>query len=222
MFARERRLHEWVQPRVAPSFPECTAMSDHARTEPAPEAEAAPPKKKAGGIMTMVKAIAIVSVVVLAQVCGASMLIPSAEETKEIGKQLAGATHDEEAHAEEESHGEASEHGDGHHDESHEVTLGTYHIVSFNPKTDASLAVDFELFGTVLAAEQPEFEHLYAAHEKRISEQITIAVRGLQAEDLTDPGLGLIKRIILEKTNRALGKPLVREAIISQFSFVER
>jgi hypothetical protein len=197
-------------------------MSEHAKSDPAPEAEAAAPPKKAGGIMTLVKAVAIVSAVVLAQVCGASMLIPSAEETKEVGKQLAGHDHHEDEHAEEEVHGEASEHGEGDHEESHEVTLGTYHIVSFNPKTDASLAVDFELFGTVLAAEQPEFEHLYTAHEKRISEQITIAVRGLQAEDLTDPGLGLIKRIILEKTNRALGKPLVREAIISQFSFVER
>jgi hypothetical protein len=196
-------------------------MSEHAKTEPSAEGEAAPPKKP-GGIMTLVKAIAIVSVVVLAQVCGAAMLIPTAEETKEVGKQLAGTAHEEE-HAEEEGHGEAGGHGEGGHgEESHEVTLGTYHIVSFNPKTGASLAVDFELFGTVLATEQPEFEHLYTAHEKRISEQITIAVRGLQADDLTDPGLGLIKRIILEKTNRALGKPLVREAIISQFSFIER
>jgi hypothetical protein len=160
---------------------------------------------------------------VLAQVCAASMLIPSAEETKEVGKQLAGSAHGDGEHAEEEGHGEAGGHGGaGHGEESDEVSLGTYHIVSFNPKTDASLAVDFELFGTVLAAERLDFDHLYTAHEKRISEQITIAVRGLQAEDLTDPGLGLIKRIILEKTNRALGKPLVREAIISQFSFVER
>jgi hypothetical protein len=32
----------------------------------------------------------------------------------------------------------------------------------------------------------------------------------------------LIKRIILEKVNRALGKSLVREAVFSGFSFVER
>ncbi len=193
-------------------------MSEHAATpEPSPEA----PPKKPGGIMTLVKAGAIVSVVVLAQVCAASMLIPSAEETREVGKQLAGHGHEEEAETEE--HGEDGEHGEaGHGDLAREVTLGTYHIVSFNPKTGASLAVDFELFGTVQEKEMDDFSHLYTAHEKRISEQITIAVRGLQAEDLTDPGLGLIKRIILEKTNRALGKPLIREAIVSQFSFVER
>ena len=40
--------------------------------------------------------------------------------------------------------------------------------------------------------------------------------------DLTDAGLGLIKRMILEKSNRALGKPLLHEAIFSRFSFEER
>jgi hypothetical protein len=195
-------------------------MSTEAAEQPAPEA----PVEKKPGIMTLVKALAFVSIIVIVQVCAASMLIPSAEETKELGRKLAGAA-DEHAAAEEhgeEGHGEEG-HGEGAHgDHTMEVTLGVYHIVSFNPKTMASLSVDFELFGTVLAEEEPEFAHLYEAHEKRISEQITIAVRGLQADDLTDPGLGLLKRIILEKTNRALGKPLVREAVVSQFSFIER
>lgn len=195
-------------------------MAEHAAQEPAPEAPAA----KKPGVMTLVKAVAIVAVVVLAQVCAGAMLIPSAEETREVGKQLAGAGHGEEG---EHSAGEEGGHGEeggehGHGELSREVTLGTYHIVSFNPKTGASLSVDFELFGTVLAEEEPEFAHLYEAHEKRISEQITIAVRGLQAEDMADPGLGLIKRIILEKVNRALGKTLVREAVFSEFSFIER
>lgn len=194
-------------------------MADVPVQEGAPEAE---PAKKSG-VMALVKAVAIVSVVVLAQVCAAAMLIPSAEETRQVAKELAGDAHGE-PHAEEaEAEHAEGEHGAaGHGEHTLEVTLGTYHIVSFNPKTGASLSVDFELFGTVLAEEEAEFLHLYAAHEKRISEQITIAVRGLQADDLTDPGLGLIKRIILEKTNRALGKPLVREAVISQFSFIER
>jgi hypothetical protein len=190
--------------------------------EPVHESTEEIPVKKGPGMMTLVKAAAIISVIVLAQVCAASMLMPTADETRAVGQQLAAAAHGKEA--EQEEHGEHAAEGEHAAGGEHtlEVTLGTYHIVSFNPKSGASLSVDFELFGTVLAEEQPEFEHLYAAHEKRISEQITIAVRGLQADDLTDPGLGLIKRIILEKTNRALGKPLVREAVVSQFSFIER
>jgi len=199
-------------------------MAEEQATTPV---EPAPAPKKPG-MMTIVKAVAIISIIVLLQVTAAAFLIPSAEDTRKMGEQLAHAEHGkattDDAHdAEEgEEHGEAGgEHGGGGHD-TREVTLGSYHIVSFNPKTGTSLSIDFELFGAVLAEEEAEFSHLYTAHEKRISEQITIAVRGMEAADLTDPGLGLIKRIILEKTNRALGKPLVREAIVSQFSFMER
>ncbi len=188
-------------------------MADETHPDPAPEAPAA----KGPGLMTLVKAAAFISVIVIVQMCAAAMLIPSAEKTAEVGRALVGADH----HAETDDHGGEHKEG-GHGEHTREVTLGTYRIVSFNPKTAASLSVDFELFGTVLAEEEAEFLHLYAAHEKRVSEQITIAVRGLQADDLTDPGLGLLKRIILEKTNRALGKPLVREAVVSQFSFIER
>jgi flagellar FliL protein len=196
-------------------------MADEATHEHHDEA----PAKKGPGVMTLVKALAIVSVVVLAQVGAAAMLLPSAEETQEVGKQLAGAGHgDEAAHGEDDGHGDehGDAHGGGHGEHTKEVNLGAYHIVSFNHKTGASLSVDFELFGTVLESDAQEFDHLYMAHEKRISEQITIAVRGMQVGDLADPGLGLIKRIILEKTNRALGKPLLREAVISQFSFIPR
>lgn len=206
-------------------------MSDEAKKDAAAEA---PPEKKKSGVMTLVKAIAFVSLIVLLEMGAAAMLLPSAEETREVGQQLAKAQHEKDSGAHGEEHGDehaeehGEEHGDAHgggggaHDDTHEVTLGTYHIVSFNPKTGTSLSIDFDLFGVVLAEEEAEFSHLYTAHEKRISEQITIAVRGMESADLTDPGLGLIKRIILEKTNRALGKPLVREAIISQFSFMER
>ena len=194
---------------------------------PAPAEEAPAPKKP--GIMTIVKAVAIVSILVLLQVTAAAFLLPSADDTRKMGEQLAHA--DQEKEDDHDSHD--AEHGDEHGEdagghgahgahETREVNLGSYHIVSFNPKTGTSLSIDFELFGAVLAEEEAEFSHLYTAHEKRISEQITIAVRGMEAADLTDPGLGLIKRIILEKTNRALGKPLVREAIVSQFSFMER
>ncbi len=199
-------------------------MADEAKQDAAAEA---PPEKKKSGVMTLVKAIAFVSVIVLLEMGAAAMLLPSADDTRQVAKEMAEAHHDAAPAEHAESHGEG--HGEAHGDEhaaaghnSHEVTLGTYHIVSFNPKTGASLSIDFELFGVVLADEEAEFSHLYTAHEKRISEQITIAVRGMESADLTDPGLGLIKRIILEKTNRALGKPLVREAIITQFSFMER
>jgi flagellar FliL protein len=49
-----------------------------------------------------------------------------------------------------------------------------------------------------------------------------MTLHGAESSDLTDSGLGLLKRRILEKTNRALGLPLLREVLFSKFSFVER
>jgi flagellar FliL protein len=50
---------------------------------------------------------------------------------------------------------------------------------------------------------------------------ITI-VRSAEMTDFADPSLGLIRRRILEKSNRALGKPLLVEVIFSDFSLVEQ
>ena len=176
---------------------------------------------KGPGLMTLIKAIAFVSVIVLLEVAAASMLIPSSEETAKIADQLAAAD------AAQEENGESStaEHTNEQQikaEDMVEVSLGSFHVVAYNPDSGSSMNVDFKLFGTVLADEVGEFDSLYTASMNRISEQITITVRGTDPVDLTDPGLGLIKRKILEKTNRALGKHLLHEAIFSDFSFVER
>ncbi len=39
--------------------------------------------------------------------------------------------------------------------------------------------------------------------------------------DLTDPSLGLIKRTILDKARQILGKPLLLEVIIPDYSSLE-
>jgi flagellar FliL protein len=184
------------------------------------------PKTPRGGsgIMKLVKAIAFVSVIVLLEIAAAMAILPSAEDTRRIGMELssagdAGEDHDGDGQPD----GGAQVEEDENHDvpPTREVSLGVYHVVSFNPSTGASMNIDFELFGVVLADDEAEFAERFLLHEKRMNEQVTIAIRGMQAADFTDPGLGLIKRIILEKVNRALGKTIVREAIFSEFSFSE-
>ena len=103
-----------------------------------------------------------------------------------------------------------------------EVELGTYNITRFNPATNTTLAIDFELYGTVLAEDVTDFEHHFENSKARIREQVTMTLHGAESTDLTDAGLGLIKRQILEKTNRALGEPLLKEVLFSKFNFVER
>ncbi len=177
---------------------------------------------KKSGIMTAVKAVAVISVIVLLEVVGASMLLPSASETAGIAEKLAAA----DAAQDVEQNGLAS--GDGSKadllalQDMREVSLGSYHVLTYNPDTGSSLNVDFELYGTVLEEEEGDFFQLYEANQIRIREQILVTIRGTAVTDLTEAGLGLIKRKILEKTNRALGKPLLHEAIFSKFSFIER
>lgn len=177
------------------------------------------PKKP--GFITVVKAVAFISVIVLLEVAGASMIVPSAQETERIAEKLATAN----AAQEEKQKGESAE---DVREESlanknmREVSLGSYHVLTYNPDTGSSLNVDFELYGTVLAEEEGDFFQLYEANQIRIREQILVTIRSTEVTDLTEAGLGLIKRKILEKTNRALGKPLLQEAIFSKFSFIER
>jgi flagellar FliL protein len=184
----------------------------------ADETVAAP--KKPSAIMAIVKAFAFVSILVIVQVVGASMFIPSAEDTEKLAKQYvaaeegetaAGGTHEGERHGEETAGEETAE-----------VELGTYNITHFNPASNATLSIDFELYGSVLASEQAEFEHLMEKNKVRVREQVIMTLHAAESKDLSDAGLGLIKRQILEKTNRALGHPMLREVLFSKFNFVER
>ncbi len=193
-------------------------MADQEPTEPTEKK-----KPKGPGLMTLIKAVAFVSVLVLLQIAGASMIIPSAEETAEIASKLATAD------LEEEGISDAS--SDGAKDaenpllvtgEMIEVSLGTFHVLSRNTATGSSTNVDFDLFATVLADEEADFFDLFTTNEHRIREQVQMTVRGAEVTDFTDPTLGLIKRRILEKVNRALGKPLLHEAVFSKFSFEQR
>ena len=171
------------------------------------------------GIMGLIKGAAIISVIVIAEVVGAAILIPSARDTEQLGKQLvaaeAGQVSDEEA----ENQASAIDHPI---QDVREVDLGKYNVTRYNPNSGATLTIDIQLFGAVLADEEADFNSRFEKNRGRVGEQVVLTLHAAEASDLTDAGLGLIKRKILEKTNRALGKPLVREVFFSQFNFVER
>jgi flagellar basal body-associated protein FliL len=174
-----------------------------------------------GALFTIVKAVAFVSVIVVVEIVAAAMLAPSAQETAKLAQQLAAAASGETSDADHDhEHGE--EHESSHDKHLKEVELGSYTITRFNPATNTTLAIDFELYGTVLADDASDFHHHFENSKARIREGVNMTLHGADSKDLTDAGLGLIKRRILEKTNRALGQPLLKEVLFSKFSFVER
>ena len=184
----------------------------------APEgAEDAP--KRPSGLFALLKAVGFVAVIVLVEVVAASMLIPSPQDTERTAKQyVAASSGDTAVHGE-----EADEHGEGEHgEEVEEVELGTFNVTHYNPNTNTTLSIDFELYGSVLAEQQAEFHELFEKNKVRLREQVILTLHDAESKDLSDAGLGLIKRQILEKTNRALGQPLLREVLFSKFNFIER
>ncbi len=183
------------------------------------EAQLDTPKRKEG-VFQLIKGVAFVSVIVIVQIVGAAMLAPSAQDTEKLAKDLATASNGQLIETSDE-HGK-EEKNRKHNSNLKEVDLGSYNITRYNPTTKTTLAIDFDLFGTVLAEDTQEFEHHFESSKARIREQITLTMHSAESGDLTDAGLGLIKRQLLEKTNRALGEPMLKEVLFSRFNFVER
>lgn len=175
--------------------------------------------KKGFGLFSLLKAGAFILVLVVVEVVAASMLIPSAQETEKLGRRYVAAAAGESALASE--NGESSENLEIQADV-REVELGVYNITRYNPKTNSTLIMDFELYGTVLAEDEASFHGIFEKSKNRIREQVIMTLHSAVTSDLTDAGLGLIKRRILEKTNRALGQPLVQSVLFSKFNFLER
>jgi len=103
-----------------------------------------------------------------------------------------------------------------------EVSLGEFSVTAFQPISNTTLRIDFQLWGTVSVEDEKEFLVLLEDNHHRFREQVIVTVRSTDITDLTDAGLGLVKRKILERTNRMLGKPLLRTVIFSDFSFIEQ
>jgi hypothetical protein len=102
-----------------------------------------------------------------------------------------------------------------------EVDLGKFTITNHRLPTETTFRTDFHLYGTVGEEEKEEFEKLFARNEHRFRDQVIVEIRDCEIKDLESPGLGLIKRRFLEKSNALLGKPLLRSIIFADYTFVE-
>ena len=176
------------------------------------------PSKKPSALMGLVKAIAIISVLVVVEMVAAAMMIPSAEETEKLAHELVKAASGEEAVGAE----DAEETTLSPDEKTVEAVLLSDSITRFNPETDATLNVQFTVYGVVLEEENGLFTEHFEANKSRIHEQIMLTMHGASTADLANAGLGLIKRQILEKTNRTLGRPLLREVGFTKLNFIER
>jgi flagellar FliL protein len=125
-------------------------------------------------------------------------------------------------------HGHTAGHGDSGpprprgKDASVEVLIGDFNATKYQPQANTTLRINFQLYGTVGADKEGEFKALLEERKHRLREQVLEIVRSSDMGDLADPVLGLIKRKILEKSNRLLGKPLLKGVVFSDFSYFEQ
>jgi flagellar FliL protein len=163
-----------------------------------------------------------VALVILTECLFAWFLIPSTSDVEAWAKARASegssATSHASAHGQDE-HGQAPAHGSSHEVE---AELGRYNVVIHQPAASLTMRVNFHLIGTLGEADEAEFHELLAKNEHRLRDQVIFEIRNSRVEDLTDPGLALLKRKILAKSNELLGKPLLRTVLFSDFSFIEQ
>jgi flagellar FliL protein len=103
-----------------------------------------------------------------------------------------------------------------------EVDLGKFDVNSYQPKANTTSIIDFHLYATIASSEKSAFNASIEQNKNRLRDQILVIVRSADLAELTEPGLGLLKRRILEKSNTILGKAYLRTIIFGDFSFTEQ
>ena len=161
--------------------------------------------------------LTLLASLVVAECIAASFFLPSAEETAA----LAGMPVEEKPT---ESSGVMAELEamDAEVKNQMEVDLGQFGVTAFQPLSNTTMRIDFHLYGTISKDYEEDFLAAWEGSQHRLRDQVIVTLRSSELGDLTDAGLGLIKRRILEKTNRTLGKPYLRSVIFSDFSFIEQ
>jgi flagellar FliL protein len=103
-----------------------------------------------------------------------------------------------------------------------EVDLGKFDVNSYQPKANTTSIIDFHLYATIASSDKSAFNASIELNKNRLRDQILVIVRSADLAELTEPGLGLLKRRILEKSNTILGKAFLRTIIFGDFSFTEQ
>ena len=187
--------------------------SDTSQDDPQPDPGAG------SGMKGKLIALAIVLVIVLAECAVAILAFPSANDTATLTQAMLAAP-DVEANDVAVTEPPAEEQRSD--EEVLEIDLGEFDVSSYQPLSNTTLRISFHLYGIVAADDETQILDLLEAKRQRMREQVLVILRSAELPDLADAALGLIKRRILEKTNRTFGEPLLREIIFSDFSFMEQ
>lgn len=195
------------------------AQNSQARNDVPPTAENLPSIAAHGSIVARLLLLAFVIGVVVVE-CGIAWYVLPAVSHASTTTDGVAQSEDRQLGSEREKEGKGGEWNQ--FADQMEVDLGEYAVTASYPTLNTTLQVTFHLYGGISSSDQGEFVERRKENEHRFREQVLLAVRSAQVGDLTDAGLGLLKRSILEKTNKVLGRPILQAVIFSDFVLIEQ
>ena len=177
------------------------------------EEQTGPPRRRS--MMARLNVALILVAVIAVECVAASMILPDVSKTAEmVGVTIPVIPDEEEVDPLDEVESSL--------EDQIEVDLGEFQFSAYQPKTNTTKRIDLHMWGTINKEDEETFLDLKSDNEHRLRDQTLIIFRSSDASDLTDGNLGLIKRKILETSNRILGKPLLSSVIFSDFSYMEQ
>jgi flagellar basal body-associated protein FliL len=105
-----------------------------------------------------------------------------------------------------------------------EVPIGSDTFTCTNTKAavGAVVHVTFKLYAIVSRREEAEFSQAVRSHEARLRQAVITVARSSNREDLDDPNLSTIKRLMRERINKVLKKSFVIEVVVSEYKTMEQ
>jgi flagellar FliL protein len=171
-------------------------------------------KAARGSMLGKIMVLGLVVVVIAVECLVAYLCIPAASDSASAAGNAGKPPADRKK-------GEAEPAGEGGDAANVEVDLKEFSVTIYQPASNSTLRIDFHLYGIVAASDKKDFDKLFESNQNRFREQVRVAVCSAEMADLTEPGLSLIKRKILEGAKNIFGKPLLQELVISDYSSLE-
>ena len=184
------------------------------QTKPADAAAhvAAPSKRKPKKFIVIG---AIVLIVAIVQVVVTSLLLPGHATSD------AGHKHEDKEHAAAEQH-HGEEAADGAEGEFAEVPMGDFSFSNGTAAPGMIIHVDFKLSAVATAKQASSLDAQLKLHQARVRQAVNKIVRMSNLEEINDPNLATIKRLVREDINRLLRKSYVVEVVITDVRTMEQ
>lgn len=184
---------------------------------PAKHANAAAPGATQSGQRKPIQLVLLFAAVILGvaavQIVVTYLLMPGAAHSEIKQK------HDEKEHA---AHGRRDSEHETVAGDFAEVALGDFSFSNTTAMRNAITHVNFKLAALVSSNEASILEAQIVRNQERIREAVNKIVRNSNLEELYDPNLETIKRLICEEINGLLGRRMVMEVVINDVRVIQQ